>query len=97
MGADLAGIAAAAPSSGGPAYDAWLAAGMHGEMAYMARNTEPRRDVRAWMPEAKSILICGFSYGEPGVRPSPQEGHGRFSLYAAREYYHQIQIGRAHV
>ena len=90
MGADLAGIAAAAPSSGGPAYDAWLAAGMNGEMAYMARNTEPRRDIRAWMKDAKSILICGFSYGDPGAPHSPKEGHGRIARYAAREDYHQI-------
>lgn len=59
-------------------------------MAYMARNTEPRRDIRAWMKDAKSILMCGFSYGEPGAPHSPKEGHGRVARYAAREDYHQI-------
>ena len=65
---------------------------MHGEMAYMARNTEPRRDIRAWMPEAKSVLLCGFSYGapDPSAAPASKEGHGRLARYAAREDYHYI-------
>ncbi len=67
---------------------------MNGEMAYMARNTEPRRDIRAWMKDAKSILMCGFSYGDPGARPSSKTGHGRVARYAAREDYHAILRGR---
>ncbi|MBI4062040.1 MAG: tRNA epoxyqueuosine(34) reductase QueG [Elusimicrobia bacterium] len=93
-GADLAGIAAAAPSPDAPAYDAWLGAGMHGEMAYMSRNAESRRDIRAWMTDAKSVLMCGFSYGEPGTRPSSKEGRGRLARYAVRKDYHEILRGR---
>lgn len=63
-------------------------------MAYMARNTQPRRDIRAWMTDAKSILMCGFSYGEPGARHSPKEGHGRLARYSTREDYHHILRGR---
>jgi len=67
---------------------------MHGEMAYMARNTESRRDIRAWMSDAKSVLMCGFSYGEPGSRPASKEGHGRLARYAVREDYHAILRNR---
>jgi epoxyqueuosine reductase len=67
---------------------------MNGEMDYMARNTESRRDIRAWMPDAKSVLICGFSYAEPGARPAPKEGHGRLARYAVRSDYHPILRGR---
>ena len=63
---------------------------MHGAMDYMSRNTESRRDIRAWMTDAKSILMCGFSYGEPGSRPVSKEGHGRLARYAARSDYHGI-------
>lgn len=63
---------------------------MNGEMGYMARNTESRRDIRAWMPDAKSVLLCAFSYGEPGAAPSSKEGHGRVARYAAREDYHSL-------
>lgn len=67
---------------------------MNGEMDYMARNTDSRRDIRAWMKDARSVLLCGFSYGEPGARPGPKEGHGRLARYAARKDYHEILRGR---
>ena len=59
-------------------------------MDYMSRNTESRRDIRAWMKDAKSVLMCGFSYGEPGAEPASKHGHGRVARYAAREDYHHI-------
>lgn len=59
-------------------------------MDYLARNAESRRDIRAWMPEAKSVLMCGFSYGDPGGRAGPEEGKGRVARYAVRPDYHQI-------
>lgn len=67
---------------------------MHGEMDYMARNEASRRDIRAWMKDARSVLMCAFSYGEPGSRPGPKEGHGRLARYAARADYHEILRGR---
>jgi epoxyqueuosine reductase len=67
---------------------------MNGEMDYMARNADSRRDIRAWMKDARSVLICGFSYGEPGVPRGPKEGRGRVARYAARKDYHDILRGR---
>jgi len=62
---------------------------MHGEMDYMARNADSRRDIRAWMKDAKSVLMCGFSYG--GAPPSePAPGMGRVARYATRSDYHEI-------
>ncbi len=86
----MAGIAAAAPSPDAAAYDAYIAAGMHGEMAYLARNAQSRRDIRAWMPAARSVLMCGFSYGDPSARTAPASGFGRVARYAARPDYHEI-------
>jgi epoxyqueuosine reductase len=63
---------------------------MNGEMAYMADNVDSRRDIRAWMADAKSVLMCGFSYGEPSSRPSSKPGHGRLARYAVRADYHDI-------
>jgi epoxyqueuosine reductase len=88
-GADRAGIAPAAAADDAPAYDAWVEAGMHGAMAYMARNAESRRDVRAWFPPAKSVLVCAYSYGG-GTPPAPAPGLGRIARYAVREDYHPI-------
>lgn len=68
---------------------------MHGEMDYLARAPEPRRDIRAWMPQARSVLMCGFSYGDPGApRPASREGHGRLARYAARADYHELLRAR---
>lgn len=61
---------------------------MHGTMSYMARNAESRRDIRAWRPSAKSVLMCAYSYG--GVRADPRPGDGRLARYAVREDYHPI-------
>jgi len=63
---------------------------MHGGMDYMARNGDSRRDIRAWMTDAKSVLMCGFSYGDPGARPGSKEGKGRLARYATRTDYHQV-------
>ncbi len=63
---------------------------MHGEMDYMARNSDSRRDIRAWMKDAKSVLMCGFSYGGSGRPAGASEGKGRIARYATRTDYHQI-------
>ncbi|MEK7389779.1 MAG: tRNA epoxyqueuosine(34) reductase QueG [Elusimicrobiota bacterium] len=89
-GADLAGITEAALACDAHAYQDWLSRGMHGEMEYMERNQDSRRDIRAWMPEAKSILMCAFSYGGDAQRPSSKPGHGRVARYAVRADYHDI-------
>lgn len=87
-GADLAGLAAAAPLPEASAYDAWVAEGAHASMAYMARNAESRHDVRAWYPEAKTVLMCAFSYSD-GSGPAPEPGRGRVARYAALPDYHE--------
>jgi epoxyqueuosine reductase len=58
-------------------------------MDYMARTPEPRRDLRVWMPEARSVLMCAFSYGDPAHKPAPKPGHGRVARYATRPDYHE--------
>ncbi len=59
-------------------------------MDYLARNAPSRRDIRAWMPEAKSVLMCGFSYGDPDAPSGPVPGSGRVARYAVRPDYHEI-------
>ena len=38
--------------------------------AYIGRNAATRADIKRWFPSAKSVLLCAFSYWEPG-RPAP--------------------------
>jgi len=86
-GADLAGIAPALPPPEAGAYDSWLSAGMHGTMAYMARNADCRRDITRWYPEAKSVLVCAFGYSD-GAALAGEPGRGRLARYAILPDYH---------
>lgn len=54
---------------------------MHGSMSYMEK---PRDDIRKWMPDAKSVLMCAFPY------PAARRGLGpaRVARYAAGPDYH---------
>lgn len=87
LGADLVGVAPAQPLPEARAYEDWLAAGRHGSMAYMAKNASSRRDIRHWYPQAKSVLICGYSYADNAARPG-RPGRGKVSRYAVLADYH---------
>lgn len=93
LGADLAGLTKARPLPEASAYRDWIAAGMQGTMDYMARNTESREDIARWYPEAKSVLICGFSYSDNGPRRA-KDGFGRVARYAGLPDYHPELKGR---
>ncbi|NNN06293.1 MAG: tRNA epoxyqueuosine(34) reductase QueG [Elusimicrobia bacterium] len=90
----MAGIAAATAPPDAAAYDAFIAAGYHGEMDYLARNAPSRRDIRAWMPDARAVLMCGFSYGGAPETPRSKSGHGRLARYAVRPDYHALLRAR---
>jgi epoxyqueuosine reductase len=87
-GADLAGVAPAVPLPEAGAYQAWLAEGRQGTMDYMAREPKSREDIRAWYPDARSVLLCAFSYSGQGAEACPP-GHGRVARYARLPDYHK--------
>ncbi len=58
-------------------------------MDYMAKNPEVRRDIRNWWSEAKSFLICAFSYGDNEEINIPP-GHGRVARYVGAQDYHPV-------
>lgn len=91
MGFGLVGVTEAQPSAQMEGYLAWLAAGRHGSMAYLAepRAVERRRDPRSILPECKSILVLGLPYDNPGP-PQPQENAGRVAAYAWGQDYHEV-------
>ncbi|ETW92189.1 MAG: hypothetical protein ETSY2_54225, partial [Candidatus Entotheonella gemina] len=62
LGFDLVGIA---PAQGSPEltfFERWLDAGYAGEMHYLQRNAERRRDIRQVVPGAQSVVMCGLNY-----------------------------------
>jgi epoxyqueuosine reductase len=74
----------------------WLAEGHHGSMAWMAANTERRREPRALWAEVRSIVLVGVSYAPPydPLEALASAGQGLVSAYAARRDYHDVIKGR---
>jgi epoxyqueuosine reductase len=85
----LAGIADAAPSSRAEEYRAWIDAGRHGAMAYLAEQVDRRLDPRVLVPGARSVLCVADRYadGRPDRRVP---GVGRIGRYARGEDYHVV-------
>ncbi|MFZ1682204.1 MAG: tRNA epoxyqueuosine(34) reductase QueG, partial [Rhizobiaceae bacterium] len=75
---------------------AFLAAGHHGDMAWMAERADWRADPRALWPQVRSIVMVGLNYG-PRDDPRAglgQAGHGVISVYARNRDYHDVLKGR---
>jgi epoxyqueuosine reductase len=71
-----------------PFLDGWVASGMHGEMGYLARNTDVRVDPGRLVDGAKTVISLAASYYHT-LAESPEEG-ARISRYALGEDYHVV-------
>ncbi|WBV42139.1 tRNA epoxyqueuosine(34) reductase QueG [Pseudoroseomonas cervicalis] len=93
LGFDAVGFA---PARLGPEVrarlDAFLAAGMQGEMGWLADRAEQRAHPQALWPEAVSVIALGMNYG-PDHDPrdlQAQREVGAISVYARHKDYHDI-------
>jgi epoxyqueuosine reductase len=74
---------------------AFLAAGQHGEMGWMAARSEQRADPMALWPEARSVIALGVSYtpeGDP-LATLERPDRGNISVYARNRDYHDVVKG----
>ncbi len=62
LGFDLVGIAAAGPTPAATDLRRWLAAGYHGEMAYLAATADERADPRLLLADCRSVVVVAMSY-----------------------------------
>jgi epoxyqueuosine reductase len=68
----------------------WLAAGRHGDMAWMEDRADVRQGPHSMWPEAKSVIALGMSYA-PDADPlalAGQPDKARISVYAQGRDYH---------
>lgn len=95
VGFDLCGIAPAASFPELGYLKEWLGRGYHGEMHYLARNAERRADVRAVLPDAKSVIMLGTIYNtdRPYSTEVADPTQAAISRYAWGDDYHDV-IGR---
>jgi epoxyqueuosine reductase len=87
LGFDPVGITQLGPAATYDAFRRWLEKGHAGEMGYLQRGAEKRRDTRLPFPGARSAIVVGLDYGgrEPG---------GPVARYARGDDYHDIMIDR---
>ncbi len=96
LGFHLVGVTDCTPPSTYAAYAAWLEAGRHATMAYMAqaRNRERRADPRRILPECQSILVLGIRYFQQRAVPSASGLRGQVASYAWGADYHDVVVER---
>jgi len=90
LGFERVGIAPVRTSPRAAFLDSWLAAGMHGEMAYLARNPARRANPGEVLPGARAVIVVGLAYAParlpddlPGIAP-------HLSVYARGADYHDV-------
>jgi epoxyqueuosine reductase len=93
LGFDLVGIARLGPVASASAFEEWVAAGYAGEMAWLARGAEKRRDTRLSVPAslartderapAVSAVVVAMDYGG-------REPEGPVARYARGQDYHAV-------
>jgi epoxyqueuosine reductase len=87
LGFDLTGITTLGPADTSAAFDHWLAQGYDGDMSYIARTAEKRKDSRLPFAGVQSAIVVGMSYG--GREPS-----GPVARYARGDDYHELMVER---
>ncbi|MBI5426181.1 MAG: tRNA epoxyqueuosine(34) reductase QueG [Opitutae bacterium] len=88
-GFDVVRFASAAPA-GGEALRAWLAAGMHADMAWMERTVGKRGDASLVLEGARSVVVLGVNYrGSDALEEEfATTVRPRWARYALHEDYH---------
>jgi epoxyqueuosine reductase len=97
LGFDAVGFTQAAmPEAPGAGLREYLAAGRHGEMAWMAARADQRADPQVLWPEAVSVVSLGMSYAPEGdaLASVGMAGVGNISVYARGRDYHDVVKGK---
>ena len=87
LGFDLVGLTRTGPAHTSPTFEGWLQAGHAGEMHYLERGAEKRRDSRLPVDGARSAVVVAMNYG--GREPS-----GPVARYARGDDYHDVMVER---
>ncbi|MSP20633.1 MAG: tRNA epoxyqueuosine(34) reductase QueG [Alphaproteobacteria bacterium] len=92
-GFDAVGFARADSAiAAGEKLRAFLAAGRHGDMAWMEQRTEWRADPTALWPDARTVIVCALNYG--GTADDLDPSHGVLASYARGRDYHELLKGK---
>ena len=75
---------------------AFLAAGQHGDMGWLATRADQRSHPQTLWPEARTVIALGLSYAPPEnpLAPLTQADRGTISSYARGRDYHGLIKGK---
>lgn len=93
LGFQLVGIASADPLDGDDSrLQAWLAAGSHSEMSYLATTAAVRAHPARFLPGARSVVCVAMSYHDAHEPPKlrPEGGRAVVARFARRSDYHTV-------
>jgi epoxyqueuosine reductase len=87
LGFDLVGITRLGEAESSPRFDEWIARGFAGDMEYLERGAEKRKDTRRPFAPASTAIVVGLDYGG---RAAP----GPVARYARGADYHDVMVER---
>jgi len=102
LGFDSCRVAACSPPAHADEFGDWLKEGAHGEMEYMARGDDKRRDPQKILPDAKSVIVLGLNYFQGDSEPewpltaaetaatTEEIARGKVARYAWGDDYHDV-------
>ena len=95
LGFDVCRFTTADPPGHAPQFERWLAAGRHGEMGYLQRNSPKRVDPQLVLEKAKTIIVLAVSYAPEAsanreAHPPLQTFFGTVARYARYSDYHDV-------
>lgn len=98
LGFDAAGIAAIAPLEAAERYQAWLAAGRHADMRWLAtlEHRQRRADPALILRNVRSVVCVALCHA-PGRDAALDRRIGRIGRYAAGEDYHRVMRDKLRV
>jgi epoxyqueuosine reductase len=92
-GFDLVGVARSGGATTAGRLRAWLAAGLHGDMGWMAATRDVRSDPESLLPGCRSVVSVAMSYRTsrpPSNDPPPGADRVWVSRYAWGRDYHRV-------
>ena len=97
LGFDAVGFTAADPdAASADRLAAFLAAGFHGDMGWLAARAGERAAPRALWPAARSVIALALNYAPEGdaLATLARRARGNISVYARNRDYHDLIKGR---
>jgi len=89
LGFDACRFTIAEPPAFKEHFERWLAAGRHGDMAYLQRNAYKRVDPQKVLQDARTIITLAVSYSDSAASSDPAD-RGLIARYARYSDYHDV-------